>query len=248
MKDYETLFQARGHLYNRASEICPGARLKERRLLLDRLPLKPGQVVCDAPAGGGFLTRGLAERGVRVICVEPSSRFAEAIGQEFETLINPLTALELTDQSVDHMASLAGLHHVDEPQSFFDEAWRVIRPGGSIAVADVKSETPVARFLNGPVDDLSETGHQGRFFTENDMLAHLTAAGFDNCEIEFVEFCWEFPDMPTLLSYCWHLFGLTKSSPDKLEPILGDSLGYSSLPSGVGLKWSLLYGRASKTA
>ena len=35
--DYQAIFEARGHLYNRAMARFPDARLRERRLLIERL-------------------------------------------------------------------------------------------------------------------------------------------------------------------------------------------------------------------
>jgi asparagine synthetase B (glutamine-hydrolysing) len=106
--------------------------------------------------------------------------------------------------------------------------------------------TPVARFLNGPVDQLSETGHEGQFFTERSVLGHLELSGFEECEVRHERFTWDFPNLPTMLTYCWHLFGLTATEPESLEPILRESLGFQEGAGGVGLNWSLLYARGRK--
>ena len=78
--DYNQVFTQRGHMYNRASKRYPLARDTERRLILDRLDLRAGQTVCDAPAGGGYVAAGVAGRfgdagiGVKTLPARPTRR------------------------------------------------------------------------------------------------------------------------------------------------------------------------------
>jgi len=241
--DYRRTFEARGSLYNRAMSRAPDARSKERRLLLERLSPRRGERIVDAPAGGGYVAEALAELGADVVCVEPASRFAEAIASRFTTLIRPLDDTGLADASVDKIGSLAGLHHLEQPQAFFDEARRVLKPGGVLAVADVLLPSDVAGWLNGPVDQLSETGHEGRFFPRGRFLEHLADAGFVQEEESQETFTWDFPDHTTMLAFCRDLFGLTRASPDAIERELLRSLPVSTDDDGVHLGWSLLYAR-----
>ncbi|MEM7280726.1 MAG: class I SAM-dependent methyltransferase, partial [Pseudomonadota bacterium] len=162
--DYVDTFDSRGDLYNHAAEINRNARDQERRYLVDLLKIQSHHLVCDAPAGGGYLAEGLVdlvESPRQITCVEPSRQFAQPIPEKFKRLLAPIHNIPCDKACFDRVGSLAGLHHLKDKQSFFDECNRILKPGGLVAFADVLADTSVARFLNGPVDQFTETGHKG---------------------------------------------------------------------------------------
>ena len=246
MANYDDVFSARGDLYNHATLACPGARETERRLLLELLAPRAGERVADAPAGGGYMAEAIRDAGAEVVCIEPSPRFAEGIAGRFETVLCPLDAINLPDASVDRVASLAGLHHLEQPERFFDEAARILRPGGTLAVADVQRHTPVATFLNGPVDRWTDTGHAGRFFAQGDFAAMSHRAGLAHTRELFRSFTWDAPDEATLVSFCHGLFGMTRATREQVDTALRSGPGIWSDDGGAHLNWSLLYAVACK--
>ncbi|NNC89700.1 MAG: class I SAM-dependent methyltransferase [Akkermansiaceae bacterium] len=236
--------------FNAANRLAPGARATERDLLLDRLRLVPGVRVCDAVAGGGFLSEGIHDRldgDCHIIAVENSESFAATIDPRFHPVVSSLCALDLDDASVDRVACLAGLHHQEDKLAFFREAHRILRPGGIIAVADGRKDSPPARFLNGPVDRFTEIGHDGMFPADGDLTALLREAGFAAIEENHEEYCWPFPDEATMVSYCRDLFRMHEGSLAEVERAIRDVLGVVPLADGrVGMPWGLLYASATR--
>ena len=53
--DYRSIFDARGDAYHRAMVEFPGARQQEFEHIVRVANVRAGQVVCDAPSGGGYL-------------------------------------------------------------------------------------------------------------------------------------------------------------------------------------------------
>jgi ubiquinone/menaquinone biosynthesis C-methylase UbiE len=108
------------------------AREAERNALLTRLACRSGQSIVDAPAGGGYVGDGLNARmggRVTIVCVEPSPKFAAAIGNRFETLVSPIDRITLPDSSVDGVVSLAGVHHIGDKTPLYREWARLLRSG-----------------------------------------------------------------------------------------------------------------------
>jgi ubiquinone/menaquinone biosynthesis C-methylase UbiE len=250
-QDYVDIFDARGDLYNEAASIATGARDVERQLLIDVLRVEPPHVVCDAPAGGGFLADAVGElvhESGQVICVEPSKKFAEKIDSAFVQHIAPLHDLPLGDATVDRVGSLAGLHHLRDKSEFFCEAYRILHPGGWFAVADVLDETPAAEFLNGPVDRYTATGHQGIFLQENEGSRLLVSSGFTQVSENHRRFHWGFSSVDQLVCYCKVLFGMVEATEAQVHDALTRIFAIEHADGEVRLPWSLVYAVGQKPA
>ena len=238
MDDYVAIFSQRAQEYNAACKRYPRARQHERQLIVDWLDIGAGQTICDWPAGGGYLAEGLAplvDDTNMLICVEPVWEFIREIPSEFNRVIAAFDCLTLKPGSVDRVGSLAGLHHEENREIFFRQAFDVLKPSEILAVADVMAGTATAEFLNGPVDKFSSTGHKGMFFEEGELAGHLKKAGFVNIEEKHHHFTWDFPDWPALIFFSRNLFGLSKASDDQIQNILKEFFCITSDSSGVHL-------------
>jgi SAM-dependent methyltransferase len=247
--DYAEVFNVRGSSYNEACRRCPQARETERSLLIQRLDIEPGHRICDAPAGGGYLAEGIERlhgNHQEIVCIEPARGFINGIDPRFSRVGSSLTHLALKSNTIDRMGSLAGLHHVNEKRDFVRETYRVLAPGGKIAIADVQDGTAVSSFLNDSVDRLSETGHKGIFFKPGELTFLLQANGFEEVSEEHVRFTWDFPDTKTLVWYCKQLFGLVKGECADVEAELGRFFCIDETDGVAGLPWSLVYSVGTK--
>lgn len=242
---YQAIFQARGGSYNAANRLCPGARETERALLLHYLELQSGQLLCDAACGGGYLADG-ASRTLdpqRILCVDPSITLMRALDPRYPRLVAHLNRIPLRAMSVDRVACLTGLHHLPDKAAFFREAARILRPEGVFAVADVLWHTAPARFLNGPCDLYSGTGHDGTFLARGELENLMAGAGFVDIAERQESYSWQFPDRATLVSFCSQLFGLVRARPQDVEQAIESHLEPRLCPQGIEIPWTLAYAR-----
>ena len=131
------------------------------RRMAERLPDLRGQRVLDAGCGAGGHSNVLAlECGADVDAIdilperiELGRDFAAAhgIGDRLRFQIADATALPFEDGSFDAVFSLEAAHSFSDKTRFAHEAFRVLRPGGSIALGDIiVTEAPLARRLSPP--------------------------------------------------------------------------------------------------
>jgi SAM-dependent methyltransferase len=151
----------------------------------------------------------------------------------------PMHALELPDGSVDHLVSLAGLHHEPDLPTIFREMRRVLRHGATAVIADVQAGTSTDRFLNGFVADHNPMGHDGVFLNDRTAPA-LEASGLRIIQDEVHRIQWRFSARAEMGAFLRLLFGVTNATPadtaDAAETILGvkDRGG-----DGIDLAWPL---------
>lgn len=150
-----------------------GARLD---LQLTLALLDPDAVVADLGCGAGHFTALLAPHVARVEAVDGSSEMLAAARERMAACPNvalhlgDLEQLPLADSSV-HVALMSlALHYVPDPARVIAESHRIVRPGGRVVIVDMM---PHDR------DDLQQRmGHVWRGFSELQVTAWLTAAGF----------------------------------------------------------------------
>lgn len=224
--------------------MCPDARTSERQHLLDRLNILPGHSLCDIPAGGGYVADGIEPAlydSLNLICIEPSFIFAKGLNERYPSIVGTFNKTPLADSSIDRVSSLAGIHHLLNKQTFFNEVARVLKQQGTFAVADVQVDTAPALFLNDAVDRLTETGHEGEFLEPGELTQRLGNAGFVGITEELINFTWDFPDEETLVRFCHQLFCMSKATHEQVKQEIESALTIISNRGGAKLEWSLVY-------
>lgn len=104
-------------------------------IILEGLDNPSQRVVADIGAGTGISSRLLAERGIRVIAVEPNTAMREAASPHplVEFRNGTAEATNLPDASVDLVTCFQAFHWFD-PAPTLLEFHRILKPSGHVAV------------------------------------------------------------------------------------------------------------------
>lgn len=163
---------------------CPGRSWEA----IGHLALRfvPPIVVADLGAGEGLISQLIARRAQRVWCIDNSPRMVE-VGAELARKnglanltykLGDIESVPLPNQSVDLAILSQALHHAAHPQTAVAEAFRILRPGGQLAILDLKEHTfEQARDLYADV---------WLGFKESVLHGFLKQAGFQQVEVTVV--------------------------------------------------------------
>ena len=154
--------------------------------------LKQGETVLDLGAGGGFdcflAARAVGPTG-KVIGVDmtpdmvtlarANARKIDATNVEFR--LGEIEHLPVADGTVDVILSNCVINLSPEKQAVFDEAFRVLRVGGRLAISDVVATAPIPEALENEAGALC--GCIGGAAPLDEVKAMLMKAGFKSIEI-----------------------------------------------------------------
>jgi ubiquinone/menaquinone biosynthesis C-methylase UbiE len=179
-------------------EYVPGRSWKSIAEAL--LLLLPPMVIADLGAGEGAFSLLLAQRAQQVIAVDNSDRMVElgsALARKqgvpaLEYRKGDLEAVPIADGSVDLALFSQSLHHALHPERAVAEAWRILKPGGRVAILDlVQHRFAEARELYADV---------WLGFSEVELELMLDKAGFGNVHTAIVHKETEVPFFQTVLA------------------------------------------------
>jgi len=155
--------------------------------------LNPGEVVLDLGSGGGIdvllsarrvgpsgKAYGLDMTDEMLALANENKRQAGAKNVEF--LKGEIEHIPLPDNSVDVIISNCVINLSADKDRVLREAFRVLKPGGRLAVSDIVTRGEIRQEIRGNV--LLWAGCVAGALDENDYRAKLAAAGFENISIE----------------------------------------------------------------
>jgi ubiquinone/menaquinone biosynthesis C-methylase UbiE len=118
-----------------------------------------GGSVLEVAPGPGFLSIEIAKRGLQVRAVDVSRTFVEiarrnaaAEGVKVRFQLGNAAALPVDDASVDFVVCRAAFKNFSEPVKAMAEMRRVLRPGGTALLGDMRRDVSVAeiaRYVDG---------------------------------------------------------------------------------------------------
>ena len=163
------------------------------------LKLMPPMVIADLGAGEGTISQLMAQRAKKVIAIDNSDKMVE-FGAELarrhgignmEYRVGDLEDVPIRSGTVDLAFLSQALHHARHPKRAVEEAHRILKPGGRIAVLDLnRHHFEEARELYADV---------WLGFTELELERYLKGGGFKNVETAVVYKEQEAPYFETLL-------------------------------------------------
>ena len=155
--------------------------------------LEPGETVLDLGSGGGIdvllsarrvgptgKAYGLDMTDQMLALARENQRKAGVENVEF--LKGQIEAIPLPDASVDVVISNCVINLSADKDRVLGEAWRVLKPGGRLAVSDVVRRRPVPEALRRSIE--LWVGCVAGALEESDYRAKLDTAGFVDVEIE----------------------------------------------------------------
>ncbi|MGF1531223.1 MAG: ArsR/SmtB family transcription factor [Puniceicoccaceae bacterium] len=160
---------------------CPGRTWEGFAHLLLFLA-SPVRVV-DLGAGEGLLAGLLARRASEVVCVDKSRRMVEvgtALAERnglsnLRYVLGDIESVPLPSGKADLVVLSQALHHAEHPARAVGEAYRLLGPGGRVAILDLREhQFEQARELYADL---------WLGFTENALLKYLREAGFRQGEV-----------------------------------------------------------------
>jgi ArsR family transcriptional regulator len=163
------------------------------------LKLMPPMVIADLGAGEGTISQLMAQRAKKVIAIDNSEKMVE-FGTELarkhgignmEYRLGDLEDVPIRAGTVDLAFLSQALHHARHPHRAVEEARRILKPGGRIAVLDLnRHHFEEAREMYADV---------WLGFTELELERYLKDGGFRNVETAVVYKETEAPHFETLL-------------------------------------------------
>jgi ubiquinone/menaquinone biosynthesis C-methylase UbiE len=153
--------------------------------------LRPGEVVLDIGSGGGidafFAARRVGSEG-RVVgldmtpaMIARARKTAEESGlTNVEFRLGQAEAMPVEDDTVDVIMSNCVINLCEDKGRVFEEAYRVLRDGGRLAISDVVAAGPLPLSMRS--DPTAWAGCVSGALPEREYLDLLAAAGFRDIE------------------------------------------------------------------
>lgn len=161
------------------------------------LRLAAGSVTLELGCGTGVFTRGLAERGIRIVAVDLSQRLvdvarAACAGHDVEFVVGDLMRPEtLGDRRFDAFYCVSVLHHLDLGRALPAIAAH-LRPGARFAMSEPNIDNPLNRYYYF-TPNLARRARLGYSATEmafkrEELASELRAHGFVVDRVEHRDF------------------------------------------------------------
>jgi SAM-dependent methyltransferase len=177
LADWMTDRLARRPVGGRAREIYRDPEMHKPgfRVVLEALDPGPGDHLLEIACGGGVLLEWALETGCSATGLDHSEemvRLARTQAPGADVVLGKAEALPFEDETFTCVASATAFFFFPEPVAVLREAWRVLQPGGRLAIVTTPPE------MRGTPAAPEPIASRGRFYTDEELAALAQEAGF----------------------------------------------------------------------
>jgi SAM-dependent methyltransferase len=155
--------------------------------IADAVAARPDDDVLDVACGPGLVAARIACNARSVVGVDITPEMIERARSHASTSklanlrfeVAPGESLPFADASFDRVVSRLAIHHFAEPAIALREMRRVLRPTGTLTIADVcTSEDAAEANLHNAIETLRDPSHV-RMWTPNQLVELARSAGLE---------------------------------------------------------------------
>jgi arsenite methyltransferase len=150
--------------------------------VIESLDIRPGAVVADLGAGGGYFTFRLAEAvgsGGKVYAVDIDRDMIRLISERakqddvanVETILAKPDAPQLPPAGVDLILTVNTYHHIENRAAYFANLRGYLRPGGRVAIIDFDRRASLVNLVGHatPVESIKRVMEQAGYALEREF-------------------------------------------------------------------------------
>lgn len=161
----------------------------------------------------------------------------------FEGRLNYVDIFNLpyNDNTFDKVFILANLHHssYNEREKIYKEINRILKPNGCFINGDVLEDSQEDYFLNVFVNKYNPLGHEGLFFSEND-IKQLNNNNFES-SYKIINYKWNFENKNILNDFCYNMFYLKNIDKNEIFDKIKYYLDIEENNNFISWSWKLIY-------
>ena len=153
-----------------------------RQKILELCDVPNGGRVLDVGCGNGNLINAISQkRNIEAYGIDISPKMIAECRNRYSRInfgVATGEKLDFFDEFFDTVTICCVLHHLHDPQNFFEEARRVLIPGGILIVGEPWNPFPVKQLMDYVLSPLLRAG-DNKTFTRKRLRVLFEQSGFD---------------------------------------------------------------------
>jgi len=153
-----------------------------RQKILELCDVPNGGRVLDVGCGNGNLINAISQkRNIEAYGIDISPKMIEECRSHYngiQFMVATGENLDFSNKFFDAVTICCVLHHLHDPKNFFEEARRVLKPGGILIVGEPWNPFPVKQLMDYVLSPLLRAG-DNKTFTRKRLRGLFKQNGFD---------------------------------------------------------------------